>query len=192
MNNGLKIGLSFTLGAVAGVAASWFILKKRYEQIADDEIASFKEEYKERVEKRKEATERLDRMADALKEAADKAESSAKVDEIIKKEGYADINEEGESGNRKKPYVIRPDELGDEQYDICVLTYYADGVLTNDYDDVIEDVEGTVGKDSLESFGEYEDDAVYVRNDELEIDYEINKDSRRFVDIGPDDNEYDE
>lgn len=192
MNNGLKIGLSFTLGAVAGVAASWFILKKRYEQIADDEIASFKEEYKERVEKRKEAAERLDRMADALKDAAERVESKAKVDEIIKKEGYADINEEGESGNRKKPYVIRPDELGDEQYSICVLTYYADGVLTNDYHEVIDDVEGTVGKDSLETFGEFEEDAVYVRNDELEIDYEINRNLRRFVDIGPDDNEYDE
>ena len=63
------------------------------------------------------------------------------------------------------------------------MNYYADGVLADDFDVVIDDVENTVGEDSLTHFGEYEDDSVFVRNDERELDYEILKDMRRFEDI---------
>jgi hypothetical protein len=69
------------------------------------------------------------------------------------------------------------------------LTYYSDGVLTNDWDEVIENIEGTVGEANLKEFEKSDNDDMYVRNDEVELDYEINKDTRRFVDIGPDDNE---
>ena len=82
-----------------------------------------------------------------------------------------------------KPYVISPDELGEKDYSIISLNYYADGVLADDFDVVIDDVENTVGEDALTHFGEYEDDSVFVRNDELELDYEILKDMRRFEDI---------
>ena len=194
MNNKLKMTLSFTAGAVIGATASWFLLKKRYEQITNDEIATFKEEYKVRMTEKKEATERLEEVTEKLKEETERIQSIKKVDDIIENEGYSSNDEKGETSDssktRKKPYVIKPDELGDEQYDICVLTYYADKVLANDWDEVVEDVDGTVGKDNLKTFGQYEEDCVYVRNDELELDYEINKDARRFVDIGLDD-EYD-
>ena len=36
-----------------------------------------------------------------------------------------------------------------------------------------EDPTGIVGDDFKKHFGEYEDDCVYVRNDNLDIDYEI-------------------
>jgi hypothetical protein len=72
------------------------------------------------------------------------------------------------------------------------LTYYADDVLALEYADrdtgeikydVIDDVEHTIGADSLTHFGEYEDDSVHVRNDRLECDYEILRDYRKFSDI---------
>ena len=73
-----------------------------------------------------------------------------------------------------KPYVISPDEYGcAEGYDMIDLTYYADGVLADETDEIVEDVEGTIGTDSLRRFGEYEHDAVHVRNDVRRIDYEI-------------------
>lgn len=83
-----------------------------------------------------------------------------------------------------KPYVISPEEFSDIwEYDTISLTYYADNVLTDDEDEVMEDIEGTVGADSLERFGEYEDDAVYVRNDRLKCYYEILKDLRNYSDV---------
>lgn len=82
------------------------------------------------------------------------------------------------------PYVISPDEFGqDESYETISLTYYADGVLADDDDEMVEDVENLVGFDSLNHFGEYEDDSVFVRNDRLKCDYEILLDHRKYTDV---------
>ena len=54
------------------------------------------------------------------------------------------------------------------------LTYYSgNGVLVDDNEEQVDNVEELVGEDSLKHFGEYEDDSVYVRNDERKCDYEI-------------------
>ena len=47
----------------------------------------------------------------------------------------------------------------------------------------IEDVDDVVGEDSLNHFGEFEEDSVYVRNDERKCDYEILLDHRRYADV---------
>ena len=86
--------------------------------------------------------------------------------------------------NKIKPYVIPPDEFDElDGYEVISLTYYADGVLTDDYNEPVEDVENTVGSDSLTHFGEYEDDSVFVRNDNLKVDYEILADMRKYSDV---------
>ena len=46
--------------------------------------------------------------------------------------------------------------------------------------DIVDDPEKIVGFESLGHFGEYDDDAVYVRNDRLKCDYEILRDPRRY------------
>ena len=49
--------------------------------------------------------------------------------------------------------MIPPEQFGDdENYDQISLTYYADGVLADENDEVIEDVEDAVGIDSLNRF----------------------------------------
>ena len=83
----------------------------------------------------------------------------------------------------ERPYVIAPDEVGETGYRTVSLNYYDDGVLTYENDDVIENVDELVGKDSLSHFGEYEDDTVYVRNDKQRIDYEILADTQKYSDI---------
>ena len=81
------------------------------------------------------------------------------------------------------PYVISPEEFDEEGYETISLTYYADGVLADEQNFPIEDVEDTVGKDALNSFGEYEDDSVYVRDDDKGIDYEILLDIRKYSEL---------
>ena len=79
--------------------------------------------------------------------------------------------------------VIPPHELGEaDGYEVESLTYYADGVLTDDWDHPIEDVVGYVGEDFSSHFGEYEEDAVHIRNDILKKDFEILKDLTNFAD----------
>ena len=112
--------------------------------------------------------------------------------EQLKKNGYTrysdlSADDEGVSDKQTKPYVIPPEQFGDdEEYEQISLTYYADGVLADENDEVIEDVEDAVGIDSLNHFGEYEDDSVFVRNDARKCDYEILLDQRTYSEVAED------
>lgn len=177
----------FITGAAIGSVVTWKVLQKRYNERINEEMTEFKKA------QRDESMEKLEQMhADLMekKEEVEAHEATLKVDEngpaltkpienwettskhyrgILKDEGYSD-DDDGPA-----PYVIPPEEFGNDadEYDLISLNYYEDGVLADDWDDVIEDVDRVVGKDSLTHFGEYEDDSVYVRNDRLKCEYEI-------------------
>lgn len=86
--------------------------------------------------------------------------------------------------DNKKPYAITPDEFGElDEYDTVSLVYYADKYLATYDGEIIEDIEDTIGFESLNHFGDYEDDTVFVRNDVLKHDYEIMQDESNFEDI---------
>lgn len=87
-----------------------------------------------------------------------------------------------EEKNMEKSYVISPSEFGEMDYEEIELTYYADGILTEGRD-IVDDPDDIVGLDSLSTFGEYEEDAVYVRNDARRCDYVILKDLRRYSEL---------
>lgn len=177
MNNGI-IFVSFALGAVSGAYVAWQIAKKKYEQFAQQEIESMREYYSLRKAR-----------AEEKKKESETTTNHKTYADILNSEGYTEYKNMEEGGEEtvksEKPYIIPYDELGDEDYEVECLTYYADGVLADDWDNRITDVEGTVGIDSLTHFGDNEDnqDTVYVRNDRLETDYEIVRDLRNFADI---------
>lgn len=82
---------------------------------------------------------------------------------------------------KERPYIISPEEFGEiSSYEKISLTYYIDGVLADDDDEVIYDIENIIGNESLNHFGEYEDDSIFVRNDKLKCDYEVLLDQREF------------
>ena len=60
--------------------------------------------------------------------------------------------------------------------------YYADGVVTDDEREIVDDWADLIGPDFMTHFGEYEDDSVFVRNTVLKADYEILKDLSPFHD----------
>lgn len=163
----------FALGTATGFATAWQFAKKKYEQIAEDEINSVKEAFLKRGHDAADAetTAKPQPGAEAsLKKFEEKPDISTYA-EILKHEAYVP---EGMKMEESKPYVISPDEFGEfEDYETISLTYYADQVLVDDGGGKIEDVDGVVGMESLAHFGEYEDDSVFVRNDRLRCDYEI-------------------
>lgn len=79
-----------------------------------------------------------------------------------------------------EPYVISPLKFAeqDEDYEVISLTYFSDGILVDDMGELIENVESIVGTEFPEHFGEYTEDpdTVYVRNERLMVDYEIQRD----------------
>lgn len=195
MNKG-AIVVSFILGAAAGVAASWFVIKNQQEKKYYEAIESMERIYARRAKRDIPEEEPEERGEQSEAEWADREMSVREYAEKLSEHGYTDyadmakVAEEKKEEKKeevttvKKPYVISPYDYGEaDDYDTESLVYYADGVLTDDNNNPIEDVEGTVGKDALNHFGEYEDDSVFVRNERLKIDYEILLDSSRFADL---------
>lgn len=173
----------FAVGAAVGSAVTWKLLKTKYEQIAQEEIDSVKEAFSKRFtpedsngpQESGEPQMTLNEYSEKLKEM--KYANTLVMAEKEKKGVIVDMN-------KNEPYVISPEEFGElDDYDAISLNYYADGVLTDDWDNVIEDVDDMVGLDSLNHFGEYEDDSVFVRNERDKADYEILLDTRNFADI---------
>lgn len=79
------------------------------------------------------------------------------------------------------PYVISPDEFGTlDDYDIISFTYYSDGVLADEYNDIVANAEELVGTDYASHFGDFEDDSVFIRNDIRKIDFEILRDYSQY------------
>lgn len=176
----------FVAGAAFGSFVTWKLLKDKYEQIAQDEIDSVKEVFSKK--------DSPDNEESVLAEESEHSEKPSIIEYAAKlqENGYTNYSdsENKESVHKEdnnaveKPYVISPEEFGEfGEYDTVSLTYYADRVLADDNDDVIEDVDDIVGAESLTHFGEYEDDSVFVRNDRLKCDYEILLDQRNFSDV---------
>lgn len=179
MNNILKLNniVIFAAGAFIGSVATWKFVKTKYERIAREEIESVKAVFAKKKEKPIVEISDIDIVVKEHKE--DKEEYFQKLDECT----YTNYATAKEVSDLNKPYVIAPEEFGECEYETVSLTYYADGVLTDDQDIIVEDVDFVIGRESLNHFGEYEDDSVFVRNDELKADYEILLDTSKYSDI---------
>lgn len=178
----------FVIGALVGSVVTNHITKKRYDEyyknLAQAEIDSVKKLYS-----RKKPDSILQCVKDTIKEDDIIETCDKSVEEIIDEEErtYRDlVNDSGYSETTVKkdgPYVIPPENFGEMEYEEVSLTYYADKILADEDDEIVDDVEETVGFDSLSHFGEYEDDSVHVRNDRLKIDYEILFDQRLYSEV---------
>lgn len=179
MCNTLSKLFIFAAGAAIGSAVTWKLVETKYKRIAQEEIDSVKAAF---------GTSKPDDVEDAEEETvADQVDIQEYMDTVrdIGYTNYSTITEDvPEKQPETKPYVISPDEFAEmKDYQTVSLAYYADGVLTYENDKIVEDVDSIVGRDSLSHFGEYEDDSVFVRNDDLKTDYEILLDPRKFTDV---------
>ena len=183
----MKYFIAFVAGSALGSLATWMFVKKKYEQIAQEEIDSVKEVYS----KRKPKTEKND---DDEEEAIQVDEKEvAEYEKIIETTGYSKYSDifnnaktEAMHDYLERPYVIRPEEFGElDGYEMISLTHYSDGILADDDDQrmVDDEIDEVVGADYAEHFGEYEDDSVFVRNDRLKCDYEILFDHRKYSEL---------
>ena len=179
MNSKVFGVFTFVAGAAIGSLVTWKLTKTKYEQIVKEEIESVKEVFT--VKKGDETSDETE--TDPEPKAKTKSEEYVDRLNELKYNGSIGIEEEGDD-NILRPYVISPDEFAERDgYATVSLTYYADGVLTDESDNIVKDVDSVIGTDSLDHFGEYEDDSVFVRNEDLKLDFEILRDVRNFKDI---------
>lgn len=201
MNSKLLSFLAFVMGASVGSLATWKFVEKKYKQIAQEEIDSVKETYakmrKDDLEAKQadleEAKAKLHSDASEKVETPEvKPEEVKEYEDVIARHNYTsysnNINEKGGDVMTDRPYIIPPEDFGDyPDYETISLTYYNDKVLTDEYNEIVDDIDDLIGEDSLNHFGEYEDDSVFVRNDALKVDYEILLDPANYRDIAPQD-----
>lgn len=194
----------FAAGALVGSVATWLVLRKKYEERERKEIEEIKTALfpKANVDKTEEVEqEPIERSKPDIPDPR-QAELTSNDDETDEEVGdmkrryekfvqLTDYNkifddEEVAPVEEDLPKVIPPEEFGDiEGYDQISLIYYADGYLADDFNnyEVMEDIDAHVGKESLKTFGRYEEDSVYVRNDNEQTYYEILRSDRLFVEV---------
>lgn len=181
MNTKLGYISVFAVGAAIGSVATWALIKAKYEKLAQEEIESVKSALS-----KKNSNDKEENKKESLAEMKNSMDLAKKVMEENNYTPYSktEMQQEEEGEDMNKPYVISPEEFDEnDDYETVSLTYYNDGVLADTItDEEIEDPEEMVGE--FEShFGEFEDDSVFVRNDQLRCDYEILKDDRNFSDV---------
>lgn len=165
----------FAAGTLVGAAVAAKAVREKYQQEAEEEIAEMREYYREKEQKRKEAEE-----CEAIAE-----ETESEYKEIVKDEGYTNYTQYNDVKPEEKidddvedewiPSIIDPEEFGeDPSYDTATLTYFKDGVLADEVDEVMDPK--MVGEENLKIFDEFGARSIYVRNDEHMIDFEIIRD----------------
>ena len=189
MNDKLSSVIIFCGGVFIGGFLTWDFFKTKYEKIADEEIASVKETF----EHREPRPDKNYKVEEALKGNDEYINVSPGVSEriikIIDSNGYRNYsNTEIETDKKggtadmelKQPYVITPEQYEDNvDYTKVSLTWYNDEVLEDDWGNVL-DPDDVIGSDALKTFGQYEKDSVFVRDDDEQIDYEVLLDTRNY------------
>lgn len=190
--------MAFMLGMAVGSVVTWKTIKNRYERRIEEDRKSLEEMYaaKRTADAKKKQEENPPSDPQKIAEQARDKPDISEYTRRIQGEGYLNYaNGENMAETKKEPprtknveipYVISPDEFGEMVgYEKISMTYFSDGVLTDENNEPLDDVEEIIG-DGLEHFGEYEADSVFVRNDAKKCDYEILRDLREFSEVATD------
>lgn len=181
MNRNVLYFVAFVAGAAVGFALSWPIAHKKYEQIAQEEFENRRKARRD-ISENKPKTEPKLTIKD-LFESKRTLEEQQAYKQLLNDTTYISPEEKRQP---TMPYVISPEDFGElDDFERFTLTYYKDGVLVDEVGDVIHDWLDLVSPDYFDHFGDFEDDAVYVRNPKLKCDYEILYDERNYEDISP-------
>lgn len=169
-------GLTFIAGSAIGSVITWKLVKTKYEKRADEEIHSIREYYEEQLKKESDISEPVNETKEE--------DSELSLDRIRERVNEREKIKEEETEDVLGPQIVAPEELWERDYPTISLTYYeGDGVLADECDKEISNVSDLVPEDFADHFGEYEDDSVFVRNDNIKVYYEILRDLGSFSEI---------
>ena len=182
--------LIFAAGLAVGAVAGAVLVKNKVLADAKAEIDEVREYYREsrgvkEVEEVKEKVEEtIDHIQDLIKEHETKPQTEKEHTNYSQITKMYMSEDEYQTPMYDDPFVIDPSEFGEiPEYDTETLTYFADGVLVDDVDDVIEEPDIVVGLENLKVFEEFGATSVYVRNDIYRTDYEIIRDDWNYSDL---------
>ena len=157
--------LIFIAGVGVGIGASYNLIKKKHDEILEEEIASVKETYSKYNKESDEVTEEKELEPEEIASVKEKYEKITKE--------YSELNEE--NCTNSEIYEISYDDFGEEGYEEIELTYYIDDeTLTDDADEPMEELDIISSIGSIDILNGCKDgEYIYIRNEEKEIDYSI-------------------
>ena len=185
--------LIFAAGLAVGAVAGAVIVKNKVLADAKAEIEEVREYYRtsrgekeveEKEVEEKEEVKEVEKKEYELKDIQIKDEPKTGLTNYSQITKMYMSKDEFQAPMYDDPFVIDPSEFGENpEYDTETLTYFADGVLVDDVDDVIEEPDIVVGLENLKIFEEFGATTVYVRNDIYKTDYEIIRDDWNYSDL---------
>lgn len=213
MNKSIFGVVGFVLGAAAGSLVTWKLIEKKYMDMADDEIRSVKEMYRSKIvnsevldeknddmfvareapeftvsmeltDEGKQLVDKLNNLTTTYVSDDEKPDYTAYSQAKEKHNVFDDAMPEEPETKHDEPYIIDPTEFGEfSEYEQIELTYYKDGVICENDTDMIDPYDIFGDLDVGDHFGEYENDRVFVRDDRRQVDYEILRDERTFMEV---------
>lgn len=196
MNKGVIFIISATLFGAAGTVAGYLIAKKKYLAVADREIESMKSVQKQH-------DENILKLYGIKQEPIKKETKTEKpktkpVDSVLSpkknNQKYVDYTHEYAPGehSRESPvrstsgvYLISETAFAESEYNYQSLQYYDEDKVVADMDDnYIANYLKLIGPAELwEKELKLDGKAIYIRNDNTEMDYEILYENDRWSDI---------
>ena len=181
--------LIFAAGLAVGAVAGAVLVKNKVLADAKAEVEEVRKYYREsrgvvkEVEEKEEVKE-VEKKEYELKDIQVKDEPKTGLTNYNQITKMYMSKDEFQTPMYDDPFVIDPSEFGENpEYDTETLTYFADGVLVDDVDDVIDEPDIVVGLENLKIFEEFGATTVYVRNDIYKTDYEIIRDDWNYSDL---------
>lgn len=185
MNNEIKTIVTFVAGALTGAGIAWKFLENR----KNEEIEAIRNDYKEYYDAL-EANHTISDVDDISYEYEPTEEDKIDYASIIKVNDYKTTEKEIAPGESEDvtPMIY---SISSDEYD-CLeghvaesLTYYDDGILTDENDLPLspDEIARQIGFEMLDLF-DRDTTAIYIRNEILNIDYEIIKVDSRYEDGG--------
>ena len=181
-----KSVIIFAAGAALGGLATWVVTKSHYEKVCQQEIerrwkkisGNSSHTVKVTVEEDPVAEEMHDRNEDLVRKTAtymnmarDYTSCYGKKDDIFEAEA---VEREYPTENRfRPPYEIEAEEAGYGE-SLNTVTYYTkDEVLADDITSEALSIADTIGVEGLKLRLESNEEAIYIRNEKIGLDYEV-------------------
>lgn len=180
-----KNAVIFLSGVGLGAVSTYFILKDKFEQQANQEAEDLKAYYEDMYANRPytDDVELDDIHEDAIvNESDEEKKDEPDYNEIVNKLNYNQYSTkvpspvDGEVQPAKKPYQISMDEYNEDMgYVKKIISYFEEDevCMDNDTKEVLDNVAKDLGIDNLELINTEGNDEIYIRNEKLGIDYNV-------------------
>lgn len=190
-----KEPLLIGVGAAIGSAVTMLVMKKHYQAKADNEIEEMRAAYNRRLSELSERNRNkpVPDMEDFIAEVTTpEPTKDARTSEIPPEYAAAKEREatpeEVETVVQSKPgpvleSITQDDFLEHNGYDKVDVVVYADGIAADESTDDILDVDETIGIDAVPRIIRGHEEVIYIRNNDLMIDYEIYGNDDTYSDV---------